>query len=188
MSPPRDADMIGRTCLPVGWTNRTDLRDEEDTDMSGGSSPAPADRRTSANIFSAYIEFMKIMLSNLFIINAGSAVALIAFFGNYSVNSSAKDVTLLSFDNVRDAVITFGLGAFLAIMATGSAAITEQINSSIRESGKDKLNIVFGVITAAFIFMSAVSFFHACSSAVRKPPVKDPPKSTENFLTHRLRA
>src|SRR5712691_8951680 len=68
--------------------------------MESSDTSNSVEKRKPADLFKAYVEYMKLMLGNLFIINAGSATALIAFFGNIKPEGSASQlVTPVSVKN-----------------------------------------------------------------------------------------
>ncbi|WP_157080489.1 hypothetical protein [Methylobacterium variabile] len=136
---------------------------------SGPDAPvlAGTGRRTPDKLFDAYVEFTKILLSNLFIINGGSAVALIALLGN--IKEQSPVASLVNLDNAKDAIVIYGVGAFLAVIAAALTAWTENSNSSLlEESGR--VSARFGVTAFIFIFMSGLCFLIGCLSAIDRLP------------------
>jgi hypothetical protein len=115
--------------------------------------------REPANIFTAYVEYMKLMLGNLFLINGGSAVALLAFLGNTKPSGAGDPIVQPA--AAREAIVLFAMGAAGAIVATASAAILENRNAALLERGKN-LQTWLGFVSFAFIALSICCFVMAC--------------------------
>lgn len=127
--------------------------------------------RTAVDLYNAYVEFLKIMLGNLFLMCAGSATALIAFMGNEKLTPDAA--TLVSIAGAKDAILSFGVGAVLAVLAAGLIALQENINSQRVENelgiGRAHLlSWVPGVVGVTVMLASGIVFAYGCWSAVMK--------------------
>ncbi|CCV15599.1 hypothetical protein [Mesorhizobium sp. STM 4661] len=127
-----------------------------------------ATKRTSVVLFGAYVEFMKMMLGNLFIMCAGSATALLTFAG--AKGTSSPD--LISEAGLKTSVILFGVGAFFAVVATGLMGWQENTNSSLVENAAPDAGQVlgrhnfqsyrWGLLGLAFMFLAGLSFSVGC--------------------------
>lgn len=125
--------------------------------------------RSAGQLFTAYLEYMKLMLSNLFILNAGSATALIAYFG--AVKPEAGSILLVTKDSLTHSVIAFASGAVLAVVAALCLAVGENINSHMIEQTEIKreprnYSQRFGWAAGFAIALSGAAFFTACLLAV----------------------
>ena len=108
------------------------------------------------------------MLGNLFIINGGSAIAMITFFGNYKPDQNVH--ALVTTASVQSAVVYFALGAVAAIVASGVLAIGENNNANMVEhetpGNPRRYHVTLFVVGVVLIFASIGSFFRACYIAV----------------------
>lgn len=130
--------------------------------------PANPDLRPSTELFKAYVEFMKLMLGNLFIINAGSATALMTLYGAMKQPPAPLAGTapsLISFAGTHAAIIALGVGAFSAVLATALIAWQENINSDRRESG-EVIRADVGIFGFLLMVLSGAAFLVACLLAV----------------------
>jgi hypothetical protein len=130
----------------------------------------PRTDRSPTALFAAYVELMKVMLGNLFLINAASATALLSLVGKIPESPTSAGVAnkvdpLVSNSSARYAVMCLAVGAFSAVLATALAAWQENRNSDLRERG---IRIGFGFGVAAFVFMmlSAFGFLLGCAAAI----------------------
>jgi hypothetical protein len=125
-------------------------------------------KRTAGQLFTAYIEYMKLMLGNLFVINGGSAIAMITFFGNYKPDQNAH--ALVTTTSVQSAVVCFAFGAVAAIVASGVLAVGENNNAyMVEREPLDKprrYHVKLTVVGVVLICASIGSFFLACYIAV----------------------
>lgn len=139
--------------------------------------PGNTGSRTPATLFAAYVEFMKLMLGNLFLINAGSAVALLTFLGGARDKPTGPPVTgmpnqsgligppLVSNAGAKGAIIIFGAGALLSVVAAALMAWQENQNSNALEQG-EALGWRFGILGLVSLISSAFAFGIACGYAV----------------------
>jgi len=120
------------------------------------SQTTPPTGVTPPNLFAAYIEFLKLMLGNLFIMNAGSATALIALSGTQGFGTSS----VVSSGGVKRAIICLAIGACFAIAASGMFALVENDNA-IRRSEDPEARFLGGKGWVGVLFISAsiIGFF-----------------------------
>lgn len=144
------------------------IRDTKPQEHTGADSSLV---RSAGQLFAAYIEYMKLMLSNLFILNAGSATTLIAYFG--TTKPQPGTILVVSEASLTTAVIAFASGAVLAIVAALCLAIGENINAHMVEQTaitgyprrySERFAWAAGIAIAA----SGTAFFAACMFAVSK--------------------
>ena len=119
-------------------------------------------KRTPSDLFGAYVEYMKVMFSNLFLLNGGAAVALLAFLGDSGVDSADSFVDSA---DARRAIICFALGAAAAIVATAMAALLENWNADRLEKDEN-FATTLGYISIVFIGISICLFVYACAAAI----------------------
>lgn len=121
--------------------------------------------RTPQTLFNAYLEYSKLMFGNLFVMNAGSAVALVAFLGNAGADSLGHG--LLCRETARAAIMSLAVGAFAAVFATACASQLESLNADeLEKKGPDaRFHVRLGIVSAVFVISSAVCFVVACTFA-----------------------
>ena len=132
------------------------------------------ERRSPLALFTAYVEFAKILLGNVFLINAGSATAIIAFLGAHDRQPASTAPTqvpdphpLISNSGARAAVVCYAAGAIFAVLAAGFMARQENVNAEMREKTPDKpLGYAWGVTGFLFLVGSALIFGLGCLHAV----------------------
>ena len=129
--------------------------------------------RSPALMFNAYVEFMKVALSNVFLINAGSATAIIAFLGssrdrpqNAPNTPTAVAESFLANGGAAWAVKCFAIGAFCAIVGTALLAAQENWNSDRREKG-ERLVVYLGIVVVVAFLVSGRAFLAGCLGAVK---------------------
>jgi hypothetical protein len=125
--------------------------------------------RSPISFFTAYVEFMKVMLGNLFLINAASATALLSLIGKASDPAPGQSAVhvepLVSNASARYAVTCLAFGAFFAVVSTALLAWQENRNSDLRERGAS-IGISFGLTGFCFMLMSALAFLFGCGAAI----------------------
>ena len=80
--------------------------------------------------FNSVISLGQSALKSCTIINGGAAVALLAFIGNIVLKSDAKPLV----GGISNALFAFGVGLFLASLATGSTYFTQYLYESKNRS------------------------------------------------------
>jgi hypothetical protein len=119
--------------------------------------------RDPAALFNAYVEFMKLTFANLFLLNAGSATALMTFFGGQK--KSDLDIHLVTQQGAKWAVTFFAIGAACAVAATAFAGLTESMNAGNLER-KEKLSVFLGIASGILVLASGGCFLTACILSV----------------------
>ncbi len=123
-------------------------------------------RLTPQNLFQAYAELLKAMLGNLFLVNAGSATALIAFAGNARNDPGTGQRPILDPLDLKIAIIWLGLGAFAAIVATGLAALAENRNAfALNRTPPRAPKAGIGFVAFAVVLFGVFCFLKACLTA-----------------------
>jgi len=150
--------------------------------------PAAADRaapnvqaRSPEALFKAYVEFAKVSLSNVFLINAGSATALIAFLGkagepgakqgSISSGGSLPAEPFISNDGAAFAIAWFAVGALCAILGSALMAFQENMNSA-RVEKQLPPHAWLGFPGVCLLVGGGVAFLIGCSGAVKVSGVK----------------
>ena len=109
-------------------------------------------------VFEAFVEFMKLLLSNLFLVNGAAAGALITFFDSIETNQPA----LVTSEAAKSAIIYFAAGAGFAVAAAGLTALGQGLNSL---HYPDRFYQWPGYIALLLMFMSGLCFVVACLAA-----------------------
>lgn len=120
---------------------------------------------TSVDLFNAYVEFMKMMIGNLFILCAGSAAALLTFAGSKMLD----DQQLITEAGLKNAIVAFGIGAMLSVASAGLVALQENWNSSkLDKDSEAKLEWRIGLCGGLLMAGAGIAFAAGCWLATIK--------------------
>jgi hypothetical protein len=110
-----------------------------------------------------YTEYAKLVLGNIFLLNGGGAVALLAFLGDVGANQPAGVVVNVA--DANDAIIVFAFGALYASIASVAAYFVETIRYH-RVSRNTDINFWLGWAPFFPASASGLSFVLGCFVAI----------------------
>lgn len=113
-------------------------------------------------LFMAYTEYCKVVLSSLFLMNGGAAVAMLAFLG-----AGRDPSALIVPEEAKFALIAYISGVALAISATALAMLTEFVRHHTHSFWPRVRSLYVGILGFIVVVASVLAFSIGCLFAAR---------------------